>query len=356
MPVDCSSCKSFICDTGRTDSPTENCPMHGDFPAFEDLYTTEQQRDSAYQAAVVEAEGYCEWTRLRELAEYANKLGVDRVGIAHCSDMHREATLIASYLEARSLHPVLPPSSIDCSPLGQAAFFAENGTQLNVVCGLSVDHEAIFVAASEPPVVVLVARDVRLRHNPVAALYTSASYSRTRLFAERDSQELAQFEGNGMDVLERISMALSKEGGHDLNRVQEAMRFARRLGARRIGISFCVGFKGEARLLAGVLKGNGFEVSSAGCKVGAVSKDKLGIKDAEKVHPGEPEMICNPLAQAELLNRDNVQLALILGQCIGHEAATLGALQMTAICLVAKDRVLAHNTVAALYELERQTL
>ena len=63
-------------------------------------------------------------------------------------------------------------------------------------------------------------------------------------------------------------------------------------------------------------------------------------------------MICNPLAQAELLSRDDVQMVMSLGQCVGHDAATLGYLNVPTFCIVAKDRVLAHNTVAALYELE----
>lgn len=354
MPVDCSSCKSFICDKGRTDSPTEDCPMHGDFPAFEDLYQSREQRESAYHAAVVEAEGYCEWTRIREIAEFAKKLGILRLGIGHCVDMRREATLASRYLEERSLQALLQPPSSGCDPLGQVEFFAEHSTQLNVICGMSVDHEAMFIAASKKPVVALVARDVRLRHNPVAALYTSGSYSRTRLFGERESAKRAPFKGLGMDALRRTSAELVEAGSHDLNRVQETMRFARSLGVSRMGISFCVGFRQEARLLSGVLKGNGFDVSSACCKTGAVPKESLGIIDAEKVHPGEPEMICNPLAQAELLNRDDVQLTLILGQCVGHEAATLGALKNPAVCIIAKDRVLAHNSVAALYELEAQ--
>jgi len=326
--------------------------MHGDFPAFEDLYSSNEKRESAYHAAVIEAEGYCEWTRIREIVELARRLGVPRVGLAHDVDMLREATLAAKYLEQHSVETLMPPPSLLSDPSGQAAFFAEQGAEVYVICGMFVDHEAIFISASEKPVVVLVARDARLRHNPVAALYTSGSYSRARLFAERDHSEQAPFRGGSIDTLKAVSKEISEEGPDDLNRVQEVLRFARKLGAKRLGISFCVGFKQEARLLSGVLKGNGFEVSSACCKTGAVPKENLGIVDAEKVHPGEPEMICNPLAQAELLNRDDVHLALVLGQCVGHEAATLGALKMPAVCIVAKDRVLAHNTVAALYELE----
>ena len=60
MPVDCSLCKGYVCREGRTDSPTENCPMHGDFPAFDELYNSPELVDNAYRAALVEAEGYCE--------------------------------------------------------------------------------------------------------------------------------------------------------------------------------------------------------------------------------------------------------------------------------------------------------
>jgi uncharacterized metal-binding protein len=39
---------------------------------------------------------------------------------------------------------------------------------------------------------------------------------------------------------------------------------------------------------------------------------------------------------------------------VGHDSATMAHLRTPAVCLVAKDRVLAHNTVAALYELDRE--
>jgi uncharacterized metal-binding protein len=63
-------------------------------------------------------------------------------------------------------------------------------------------------------------------------------------------------------------------------------------------------------------------------------------------------MICNPLAQAELLNRAKVHLVLFLGQCVGHDSVTMAHIEAPALPLVTKDRVSAHNTVAALYALE----
>lgn len=352
MTVECSQCKSFVCRQGRTDSPTENCPMLGDFPAFEDLYQTPELKRNAYHAARVEAEGYCEWTRLREVAEYASKLGVERLGVAHWVDTGREATLAARYFEQRSLLPLLPPHSATQAPLEQVGFFAEQGTQLNVVVGMPVVQEALFISASETPVVVLVARDTRLFHNPAGALYTSGSYSRERLFGDRDTAEWSPFQGVGIEALGRASATMAEQNRVELNRLQEAMVFARVLGVKHIGISFCTGFQNEARLLTGVLAGNGFQVSSVCCKAGAEPKALIGIEESEQVRPGQPEMICNPLAQAELLTRDEVQLVMSLGQCVGHDAATLGSLNVPAFCIVAKDRVLAHNPVVALYRLE----
>jgi uncharacterized metal-binding protein len=327
--------------------------MTGELPTLEDLYGQGEDRRVALHAAHVEAEGYCRWTRVRELAEFAIRVGVRRLGLGHCADMNREAGLAARYLAGRDLDAVLPPSSTRCSPVAQAEFFAAQGTRLNVVAGMSVAHEALFVGASAVPVVALVARDARLRHNPVAALYTSESYSKTRLFPGGERTTIPAFRGRDEEVLARVSEELDASDTDDLNRVQEAMEFARRLGARKIGISFCVGFREEARVLTRILEANGFLVSSVCCKAGAVPKEELGVTDPHKVRPGQREMICNPLLQAELLNRAGVELALSLGQCVGHDSATLERLEGPAICLVAKDRVLCHNTVAALYAMER---
>jgi tRNA-Thr(GGU) m(6)t(6)A37 methyltransferase TsaA len=110
-----------------------------------------------------------------------------------------------------------------------------------------------------------------------------------------------------------------------------------------------VGFRREAQDLEAILGTNGFRVSSSCCKTGSVPKEDLGIRDEEKVRPGQPEMTCNPAAQAELLEEAGVELVLLLGQCVGHDSATMARLRTPVVCLVAKDRVLAHNTVAALY-------
>ncbi len=351
MSLECAKCIGHPCNVGRTDLGPDCCPMRGDFPAFAELYSGEAQRLQAVQAALVEAEGYGRWTRLREIAEFASRIGARRVGVAHCTNTAREAGLLARYLRDSGFEVVMPAMSQECHPLAQAALLADRDTHVNVICGMSVAHEAMFVRASAVPVTVLVAHDARLRHNPVAALYTSDSYSQSLLYRQRTGPE-RPFLGGHIAALESAARALPETEYGRLNRLQEVMKFADCLGATHIGISFCVGLRAEARVLTRVLEANGFRISSVCCKSGAVSKETLGLSDSQKVRPGQPEMMCNSLAQGVLLNDQGVQLALILGQCVGHDSATIGRLHAPTVCVVAKDRVLAHNTVAALYELE----
>jgi len=351
MSIECAECGSQACRAGRADVAPEACPMHGDFPAFEELYADADQRRMAYEAALVEALGYCHWTRLHEIAELARRMELRRVGIGHCPDMAREAALAAAYLRDHKLDVRLPPERLDCDPLQQARRFAREKTQLNIVAGMCAGHEAIFIRASRAPVTILVVRDTRFRHNPAAALYTSDTYARSSLYTQGRPSAAVPYRGREMGALHQAAEDLLPRQAEPWSRVQEAMELAHRLGATHIGLSFCVGFRREARILTRVLEANGFRVSSVACKTGAVPKENLGIQERQKVHPGRAEMMCNSLAQAELLNRSGVQLAFILGQCVGHDSATMGHLEAPAICIVAKDRVLAHNTVAALYEL-----
>lgn len=346
MALDCAHCDSMVCRGGLRDAGPEFCPMLGDFPEFEKLYQEENRLRLAVQAALVEGEGYCRWTRIREIAEFSRKVGFGKLGLAHCPDTSEVASRAAGVLKEEGLEALLPPAAEACAPVEQARFFETEQTELNVLTGMCVAHEALFLKSSHVPATALVARDARLRHNPAAALYTSRSYLQAELHGHWPPDERPDYCGDEAGSLERVAREMAEAGEGFRSRVAEAMEVAHRLGATHIGVSFCSGFREEAKLLHRVLKTNGFRVSSVCCKTGAVPKAEVGIQDQDQVRPGRPEMICNPLTQAELLNREGVELALVLGQCVGHDAATLQRLEAPAACIVAKDRVLAHNTVA----------
>ena len=349
MNVVCAECKGFFCRTGAVHAAPEACPMRGDFPEYESLYSTPFLKDLITESAVVEASGYCRWTRVEEIGSFASGMGFEKLGIAHGPDTEPWARSLSRHLSDQGFEVIQPTAGIMDDPGEQARLFKERGVDLQVIGGMCVAHEILFLHETDIPTVSLLARDTRLHHNPVAGIYTSRSYLKSELFGHWPEEVRPAFVGTAPEQISSVSCTAA--GGPSTtprSRLAEAMDVAHALGVRHVGISFCVGFKEEAKELTKILKANGFNVSSVCCKTGAVPKERAGISDDQKIKPGTTEMVCNPVAQAELLNRDQVQLAMVLGQCVGHDAATLGHIAVPAFCLVAKDRVLAHNTVAAL--------
>jgi uncharacterized metal-binding protein len=132
-------------------------------------------------------------------------------------------------------------------------------------------------------------------------------------------------------------------------RIQEIIEFARKMDFRRLGIVFCEGLRREAGAVAGILEKQGFEVVSAVCKVGGVPKEEIGLREEEKIEIGAEETMCNPIAQAELMNRSQTELNILIGLCVGHDSLFFKHAEAYTTVLAAKDRVTAHNPLAAIY-------
>ncbi len=132
-------------------------------------------------------------------------------------------------------------------------------------------------------------------------------------------------------------------------RVEEVIELAKKMDYKRLGVAFCGGLSSEGNTLVRILEKHGFEVVSVCCKVGGVPKEFLGLKDREKVRVGTYETMCNPITQAEVLNEAGTDFNILVGLCVGHDALFLKNAKALTTVLVAKDRVLGHNPVAALY-------
>jgi len=132
-------------------------------------------------------------------------------------------------------------------------------------------------------------------------------------------------------------------------RVEEIMDFARRMGWRRLGIAHCVGLMQEAKVARDIFLAGGFEVFTVCCKVGSIDKEKVGIRNEEKVRPGQYEAMCSPVGQAALLAKAGTELNVVIGLCVGHDSLFFMHSKAPTTVLVAKDRVLGNNPAAALY-------
>lgn len=160
---------------------------------------------------------------------------------------------------------------------------------------------------------------------------------------QRAMDELREPENN------RIAVAAAEveyEGYGKRTRIEEVVQFAHKLGVKKIGIATCLGLIEESRMIAKILRINGFEVVGAVCKAGATPKVEIGI-------PQECEAVgvnmCNPVLQAELLNDAGTELNLIVGLCVGHDSLFIKHSKALCTSVITKDRVLGHNPAAALY-------
>lgn len=131
-----------------------------------------------------------------------------------------------------------------------------------------------------------------------------------------------------------------------MTRLEESLYFVQQMGARKIGIAFCIGLANEARFIAQYFQNAGLEVESICCKNCSVDKDVLGL---EKIKPGQREAMCNPKLQARVLNEAGTEFNFIVGLCVGHDMVFTKASEAPVSSLVTKDRVLANNPVGVVY-------
>jgi uncharacterized metal-binding protein len=137
--------------------------------------------------------------RVQETIEFAQKLGFKKLGIAFCGGLHKEAGLLSDVLESNGFELAsvgcnaggVPKEAIGikekekvrigsyetmCNPLLQAEILNQENTELNIVLGLCVGHDALFLKKAKAFCTVLAAKDRVTGHNPLAALYTLHSY------------------------------------------------------------------------------------------------------------------------------------------------------------------------------------
>jgi uncharacterized metal-binding protein len=180
----------------------------------------------------------------------------------------------------------------------------------------------------------------------------------TRAHAELVAATLPLYLDGGDDarlasVAARVEGLCYEKGGGAVHarwtRVEDTIAFARLMGWKKIGIATCIGLLDETSRLQDVLVAQGLEPVSVCCKVGSVDKERLGVKDADKVRPGTFEPACNPVAQARILNEIGTDMNVIVGLCVGHDMLFTKHSKAPVTTLVAKDRVTGHNPAAALY-------
>ena len=172
----------------------------------------------------------------------------------------------------------------------------------------------------------------------------------TAALTEEEIQKVTDLYCND-EMNQKVSVASAEiENDHycQYTRVQEIVECAHKIGAKKIGIATCIGLLEESRIFARILRVNGFEVYGISCKVGSVDKVEIGVPACHTEVSGP--VMCNPIMQAMLLNKEQTDLNVVVGLCVGHDSLFYKYAKGLTTTLVTKDRVLSHNPVAALYQ------
>ncbi|GFK93154.1 hypothetical protein NNJEOMEG_00985 [Fundidesulfovibrio magnetotacticus] len=136
-------------------------------------------------------------------------------------------------------------------------------------------------------------------------------------------------------------------------RIVEIVEFARRMGYQTLGLAFCIGLRKEAEVVHRVFETNGFRVASVACKAGAAPKSALGLEACDQVDPNAArETMCNPVFQARALDASGSQFNVLLGLCVGHDSLLLKEAKAPCTVLAVKDRLLGHNPLAAVHQID----
>ncbi|MCS7096869.1 MAG: DUF1847 domain-containing protein [Candidatus Methanomethylicia archaeon] len=207
----CAYCEVYACYSGDFNRLPLNCPMKifGNYieEAKNELLNNDYSRKIAIEASIIEALGYMQWTRLKEIIEYCKRLKISKIGLAFCIGLRYEANYISQALENADLKVFsvcckiggidktivgIPeqyklskrPIEAICNPIAQAYVLNAVGTDLNIVVGLCVGHDSLFYRYSKAPVVTFIVKDRVTGHNPAVVIYSG--YYR-RLFGIRST-------------------------------------------------------------------------------------------------------------------------------------------------------------------------
>ncbi len=205
----CSQCNIEICKTGDTANAPANCPCtFEEMDEIKKLYKEEENFKIAHNAALVESEGYCKKTRIEEIMDFARKCGYKNLGLAFCIGLKNEANIFTKVLKHNGFQVnsiICKNGSVEkdfidikdeqkvrpceyepmCNPIGQAIFLNKANTDLNILLGLCVGHDSLFIKYSKAPVTVFAVKDRVLGHNPLAVIYQAESYYKNKLFPEK---------------------------------------------------------------------------------------------------------------------------------------------------------------------------
>ncbi len=194
----CSYCERKRCFAGDLSQAPDFCPTLTKVELIKGAKAKLKEPETQKMAQDVARtwKDYGKLTRVEETMLYARLQGHKKLGLAFCVGLSQEAELLTNLLinegfevasaccmcGALSSEDVALPEEDKimpnarqpmCNPIGQAMVLDSEGCDLNILLGLCVGDDVLFIKHSKAPVTVLAVKDRVLAHNPLGALYTA---------------------------------------------------------------------------------------------------------------------------------------------------------------------------------------
>lgn len=215
----CANCPIGNCNREDSAYPKECLTTHAD-PEFVEKCTQKYVRSRidrkiALTAAQIEGEYYGRATRVEEILLFIKRMGYKKVGVATCVGLLHEANVFAKIAKAKGIDVygvackvgsqdkslIGIPEEIKhnpgcheafCNPILQAELLNQEGTEFNIIIGLCVGHDTLFIRHSKAPVTYLIVKDRVLGHNPAAGLYLTGSFYKRLLGPDLPKSKLEE--------------------------------------------------------------------------------------------------------------------------------------------------------------------
>ena len=213
--MDCSNCPSQVCQVRQKDDLPDFCPMLdsqlikkgvdeyklGDNEKFyADSLISMGQSAGGRMPRIIEAVNFC---RIR---------GYKKIGVAYCSGMLKFGRAVTDVFKSYGFEVVScgcktggfgpeelvdesllngfgkrnpPPAKSEsaarkpramCNPIGQAILLNNEGTDFNVIAGLCVGHDSLFIKYSNAPCTTVVLKDRLYPAQCAPSIEAAASY------------------------------------------------------------------------------------------------------------------------------------------------------------------------------------
>ena len=215
----CAKCIKNYCYHRDVEHAYPTCPSKAEEEGLSKALGEYKDEDLKFAqvAAEVAVDRYGGKSRIEETIDFIRRMGYHKVGLAFCYALKEEARLFANLMEATiEVEPILTEINEEkkkeenekesitveslickvgsvgrekldlkdfntasipmCNPIAQAEFLNNQKTELNILLGLCIGHDTLFIKYSDAPVTILAVKDRLYKHNPVEGFTDEKGY------------------------------------------------------------------------------------------------------------------------------------------------------------------------------------